>query len=45
MRKFQDFVLILLSKSEDGILLYLRSIEPYEGKWHIPGGQYIKEKD
>ena len=35
----------IIIKSEDGILLPLRSIEPYEGKWHIPGGQYIKEKD
>jgi len=25
-------------KREDGIILTLRSIDPYKGQWHIPGG-------
>lgn len=28
----------LIVKTADGILLTLRSIEPYAGLWHIPGG-------
>lgn len=28
-------------KTENGIVLTLRSIEPYKGLWHIPGGTVL----
>ena len=28
----------VIIKSEKGVLLSLRSIEPFKGDWHIPGG-------
>ncbi len=32
-------------KTEKGVVLTLRSIEPYKGLWHIPGGTvYFKER-
>ncbi|MDO8335315.1 MAG: NUDIX domain-containing protein [Candidatus Saccharibacteria bacterium] len=32
-------------KSENGVLLTLRDIEPFKGQWHIPGGTvYFNEK-
>lgn len=35
----------IIVKSEDGILLTLRDIEPYKGIWHIPGGTvYFNER-
>ncbi len=32
----------LIIRSEEGILLTLRSIEPYMNLWHIPGGTVYK---
>lgn len=32
----------LIIRSEKGILLALRSIEPYKGQWHLPGGTVYK---
>ena len=34
----------LVIKSEKGILLSLRDIEPYEGLWHLPGGMVYKDE-
>ncbi|QQG44259.1 MAG: NUDIX domain-containing protein [Candidatus Roizmanbacteria bacterium] len=34
----------VIIKTPEGIVLTLRSIEPYKGTWHIPGGTvYYKE--
>jgi ADP-ribose pyrophosphatase YjhB (NUDIX family) len=32
----------LVIKTEEGVLLALRSIEPYKGQWHLPGGTIYK---
>lgn len=32
----------LIIQSEEGILLSLRTIEPYVGYWHLPGGTVYK---
>lgn len=32
----------LVLKTEEGVLLALRSIEPYKGQWHLPGGTVYK---
>ena len=35
----------LIIKTSDGVALSLRSIEPYKGQWHFPGGTvFYKEK-
>lgn len=34
----------LIIKSEKGILLSLRDIEPYKGLWHLPGGMIYKNE-
>ena len=34
----------LLIQNEKGTLLALRSIEPYLGEWHMPGGTVYKEE-
>lgn len=31
----------IVVKSEEGVLLTFRSIEPYNGTWHIPGGTIL----
>lgn len=34
----------IVIKNEDGVLLSMRSIKPYNGMWHIPGGTVYKEE-
>lgn len=31
----------IVIKTEQGVLLSLRDIEPYKGKWHFPGGTVL----
>lgn len=35
----------LVIKNSDGVLLTLRDIEPYKGKWHLPGGTIYFDED
>lgn len=42
--KVPRLTLDLLIQSEKGTLLSLRSIEPYLGEWHMPGGTVYKEE-
>lgn len=37
-RKVPRLTVEVIVKSEKGILLTLRDIEPYKGSWHFPGG-------
>lgn len=32
----------VILKTDDGVVLSLRSIEPYKGQWHIPGGTVLR---
>lgn len=41
-QKVPRFCVDLVIKSNDGILLSMRSIEPYNGMWHFPGGTVYK---
>lgn len=34
----------LVIKSDEGILLALRTIEPHQGSWHLPGGTIYKDE-
>lgn len=31
-------------RTDDGVLLTLRDIEPYKGEWHLPGGRVMMQE-